>query len=1275
MRRYNELDGPDRVASEEIAPGIGRRARSLVALLALSGLGAAGVLVATVSDAIAADAVAAEVAVELRAGATSAAAAASCWEIKQLHPDSADGIYWLRTETLIRPEQFYCDMTTDGGGWVLIGRGREGWTFRDFGQATPQQLRETITGPAAFSPAALSRDTIDGLLDGTAVSDLPDGVRLRRATDKAGSSWQELRWNFLDLGAWSWALGGGHRLASFSIDGVVGTGSNTRDSSVSMWGEVGVGNRSGTDLRGWFTFPWTGHGRQAGFSYRGSVDGERNDTSFLWEFASENSAIPFTQLFIRPQITSGPLAAIPDTGHPAAELPAGLDPRPAELAGGVRGVLKVGDSEPAVDAPVLAIATLGDRVYVGGKFSDVRDGASGQLVRHSYLAAFDRETGLWIDSFRPRLDGTVWDLAIAGGRLIVAGQFTNVDGVPGTTALAALDPNTGAVDPTWRASMTVSGTTQRPLARAIDVEGDWIYVGGNFTRIAGPTRSLAMGRLGRVAVANGNPDASFRPNVSGVPYDIDAADGRVQVAGFFSQINGNGRRGVGTVDATTGAVIEGLADPLWTTGTVTRRYQQAVLAVGDEVWFGGSEHNITAYRAADFGLLASHVTHDRGGDTQAFALAGDELIQGSHGNAYLYHDATTWPGVANFSRVDLYNWIGSFDPVTHEYDRDFVPGLRTAYTEGAWELHTGDDGCVWFGGDFLGGPFINGQRQYLESFSKFCPRDTTAPTVPVAVASLAPGGGVRLSWAPSIDDRPGFVGYEVLRNDRVVSPLVYGSSYVDPGGTGADRYFVRAVDPAGNRSATTGVLVATDTVRPTTPTDLAATVTGDQVVLLSWTASTDNVGVVEYRVFRNGVEIERVPGEETTVELAGLGRGTHWLQVQAVDAAGNESFRTPSVRVDLAGEDVSPPSVPRDLTVVVDPAAVRVDATWSASTDDVGVTEYIVYRNGDVVATVAGEVTTVRLDLGYGDHYLQVAARDAAGNTSARTESVLGRLVPPDTAPPSIPTDLAATLDPVTNLVRVTWTPSSDPSGVASYTVFRNATAVTTVAGNVTSAMVDLGVGDHYIQVSATDTVGNASAMTPSVFVRIDSPAVADTSNPTTPRDLVATVLADRTVSVSWTASRDNVGVAYYRVTRNGVEVSIVPGTQTSTILTTLGDGTHYIQVQAFDAAGNSSFRTPSAVVTVLALVDTTSPSTPRDLTAVAQPDGSILVSWTASRDNVGVDRYRITRNAVEVAVVPGTQTTATVVGLGPGTHYIQVQAFDAAGNSSWRTPSAIVVI
>ncbi len=1154
MWRNQELDAAgERLRSSS---GTGWRARSLAALLAVSSLAAGAAIIVAAAEASAQTPdpqPTTLVAAEPLSGVTSAEAAASCWEIKQRFPDSHDGLYWLRNEQLPRPEQFYCDMTTDGGGWVMIGRGRDGWTFQDYGQSTPRRLVDEIDGPAAFAPAALPSQTIDGLLGGGDVKDLVDGLRIRRAKNTTGTEWQEVRWRFLDLTSWSWALDGGHRLSSFSIDGAVGAGSNSKDSNTRMWGEIGAGNRGATDHNGWFTYPWGGHGRQAGFSYRGSIGGQRNDTSYLWEYNTENSALPFTQLYVRPMLTTVAPSTIGDEGLPAEVLAPLLDDRPEEIAGGVLGLNSLGDSEPALRAPVLDITSLGDVVFVGGKFSQVRDTATGQLVDHSYLAAFDRETGAWIPSFRPQLDGTVWDLEVADGRLIVAGQFTNVDGVAGTQGLAAIDPDSGAVDPEWRASLTVGGTSARPVAFSIDLEGDSIYVGGNFTRIAGPTRTLRMGRLAKVSVANGDPDRAFRPDVDGVPFDVDAAGGTVQVAGRFNGVNGDSRRSTATVTADTGQVVSGLVDPVWTTTNNSRRYQFAVLDLGDEVWDGGSEHDTQVYRKSDYQFVRGFVTADQGGDTQVIELSGDKVMQGSHGNAWIYTDATTWPSLNNYTRTDVYNWLGMFDPVTHEYERDWVPGLGSAYTAGAWALHTDVDGCLWFGGDMLGGPYVNGQRQYLESFSKFCPRDSTAPTVPAdAEALIRSGGGVRVTWAPSTDNEPGFLGYEVLRNDRVISPLLYASSYVDPTGAPDDRYFVRAVDPAGNRSATSMVLIPGDDVRPTTPRDLAFSVGPDQAVTLTWTASTDNVGVDRYRIIQTGAEVQTVAGVENTAVIAGLARGTYWFQVQALDAAGNRSFATPSVEVEVGGDDISAPSVPTDLVVTGDSAGPSLTASWTASTDDVGVTAYAIYRNGEFVQTVAGDVTTVELAVDFGDHYVRIAARDAAGNESAATPSTLTQIVPP---------------------------PATTPAG--------------------------------------------------------------DTSNPSTPRDLVATVSANGSIDVSWSASRDNVGVAYYRVTRNNAEVVLVESPATSVNVTTLGPGTHYIAVQAFDAAGNSSWKTPTVTAIVVPPAttpagDTSNPSTPRDLVATVSANGSIDVSWSASRDNVGVAYYRVTRNNAEVVLVPG---------------------------------------
>ena len=73
-------------------------------------------------------------------GTTSDRAAASCWEAKQANPEAKSGAYWLYTPLMSQPAQFYCDQETDGGGWVKIGEGRDGWTENYEGQGDASQL-------------------------------------------------------------------------------------------------------------------------------------------------------------------------------------------------------------------------------------------------------------------------------------------------------------------------------------------------------------------------------------------------------------------------------------------------------------------------------------------------------------------------------------------------------------------------------------------------------------------------------------------------------------------------------------------------------------------------------------------------------------------------------------------------------------------------------------------------------------------------------------------------------------------------------------------------------------------------------------------------------------------------------------------------------------------------------------------------------------------------------------------------------------------------------
>src|SRR6185295_370896 len=149
-----------------------------------------------------------------------------------------------------------------------------------------------------------------------------------------------------------------------------------------------------------------------------------------------------------------------------------------------------------------------------------------------------------------------------------------------------------------------------------------------------------------------------------------------------------------------------------------------------------------------------------------------------------------------------------------------------------------------------------------------------------------------------------------------------------------------ASDAAGNLSPASNTASATtpaDTVAPSAPTNLTAVAPNSTTVNLSWTASTDNVGVVSYRVFRDGgtTPIATVTG--TSFSDTGLAVGsTHSYFVTAVDGANNQSAASDGVKIATPGADLTPPSTPTGLTATGAGASV-IDLSWTASTDNFGV--------------------------------------------------------------------------------------------------------------------------------------------------------------------------------------------------------------------------------------------------------------------------------------------------------------------------------------------------
>jgi parallel beta-helix repeat protein len=156
---------------------------------------------------------------------------------------------------------------------------------------------------------------------------------------------------------------------------------------------------------------------------------------------------------------------------------------------------------------------------------------------------------------------------------------------------------------------------------------------------------------------------------------------------------------------------------------------------------------------------------------------------------------------------------------------------------------------------------------------------------------------------------------------------------------------------------------------------------------LTWNASSDNVGVVGYRVYRGGVLVGSTDntGYADTALLAST---TYNYTVTAYDAAGNESAQSAAVSATTLPEaDTQAPTVPTGLSAVA-VSSSRIDLTWNASSDNVAVTGYRVYRGGVLLASAAGTSYSDTGLSGATTYTYAVSAYDAAGNESAQSASV-----------------------------------------------------------------------------------------------------------------------------------------------------------------------------------------------------------------------------------------------------------------------------------------------
>lgn len=345
--------------------------------------------------------------------------------------------------------------------------------------------------------------------------------------------------------------------------------------------------------------------------------------------------------------------------------------------------------------------------------------------------------------------------------------------------------------------------------------------------------------------------------------------------------------------------------------------------------------------------------------------------------------------------------------------------------------------------------------------------------------------------------------------------------------------------------------VATDTQAPTAPTNLASVSTTATSVDLTWSASTDDTGVTEYEIYKDGVL--EATSSTTSYTVTGLtAETTYAFTVKAKDAAGNVSPASPS------------------LSVTTDSTAWLSKNSFAAATHDLGTTnkgiieiEYDVTPLANNIDGIVGYADTDTTVTGYGD-LSTIVRMNTSGEFDARNgASYATSLATPLSYSANLTyhVKLDVNLDPQNQSYDVWVTP---PGGTATliaddFAFRENAPAINDIGKVV---FYSLNADDQF-------QVANHSA----------APAIVDTQAPTVPTSVAAVVNSGSSISLSWSASSDNVFVSGYKVYRDGVEAGDVSGTSfTDAGLSPLTQYSY--TVAAYDPAGNLSAESSAVAAT-----------------------------------------------------------------------------------------------
>jgi hypothetical protein len=204
---------------------------------------------------------------------------------------------------------------------------------------------------------------------------------------------------------------------------------------------------------------------------------------------------------------------------------------------------------------------------------------------------------------------------------------------------------------------------------------------------------------------------------------------------------------------------------------------------------------------------------------------------------------------------------------------------------------------------------------------------------------------------------------------------------------------------------------------------------------------------------------------------------------------------------------------------------------------------------------------------------------------------------------------------------------------------------------------------------------------------RTSAPVPADSQAPSVPDGLAVSATSASSVSISWTASNDNVGVAGYGVYLNG---AVAGGTtSTSYSLTGLACGTSYtLAVDAYDAASNRSAQTSLVSATAPCSSSSSSPPPPPPAptnTSLPTVSGSALVgatltasagSWSGSPTKYAYQWQYCSADMASCSDITGNTATSysPVTWDAGGRDRVKVTATNAGGSTvAYSQPTAVI--